>query len=280
MKYYSTGDGLINDAINKLPFELHVPTYNFLGPGTRLDKRLARKDKPKNKLDEAAMEHDIFYRDHKRTKERHQADKILAKKAMERFHSKDASIGEKLTALATAGVMKTKVKLGMGLSKPNYKQMIRHCIKMLVKTKTTLELSLKNIQDCLLLLNSNELPKKKQTSKRVVKKKTKQKQDMEVINNMDVDIVDDYPMGKIERKRKNSTDELNMVSSKKIKLSDHLPKIIAKRKLKNESELNNLQLDEPVKIAKKRKLENDDVAAVAENDLIPHKVQVINPSDI
>lgn len=37
MKYYvgnvKSGRGLINSAINKLPFELHIPSYNFCGPG-------------------------------------------------------------------------------------------------------------------------------------------------------------------------------------------------------------------------------------------------------
>lgn len=39
MKYYS-GDGLLNKAINNLPFEMHLPKYNFCGPGTKLGKRL------------------------------------------------------------------------------------------------------------------------------------------------------------------------------------------------------------------------------------------------
>ncbi|KAG8309888.1 hypothetical protein J6590_074382 [Homalodisca vitripennis] len=45
------GKGLLNDIINKLPFELHAPknwnldTYNYCGPGTQLDKRLVRGDR-------------------------------------------------------------------------------------------------------------------------------------------------------------------------------------------------------------------------------------------
>lgn len=34
------GSGLLNTLINKLPVELHIPTYNFCGPGTSLNKRL------------------------------------------------------------------------------------------------------------------------------------------------------------------------------------------------------------------------------------------------
>ncbi|KYN21095.1 hypothetical protein ALC57_06540 [Trachymyrmex cornetzi] len=34
----------LNRAINALPFESHIPGYQFCGPGTRLTKRLARGD--------------------------------------------------------------------------------------------------------------------------------------------------------------------------------------------------------------------------------------------
>jgi len=33
-----------NRAINVLPFKLHIPGYQFCGPGTRLEKRLTRSD--------------------------------------------------------------------------------------------------------------------------------------------------------------------------------------------------------------------------------------------
>jgi hypothetical protein len=54
------GKGLINDIINALPFELHVPGYNYLVPGTKLSEQLARGDEGINPLDEAAKENDIF----------------------------------------------------------------------------------------------------------------------------------------------------------------------------------------------------------------------------
>lgn len=109
------GSGIINDLINNLPFELHVPSYNFLGPGTKLDKRLARGDKGINKLDEAAKEHDIFYKNHKDVESRNEADKVLEEKAIERVFSEDADIMERLIAIPTAGTMFIKRKLGMGL---------------------------------------------------------------------------------------------------------------------------------------------------------------------
>lgn len=111
------GSGILNTLINKLPLELHLPTYNFCGPGTKLDKRLARGDKGVNELDEACKEHDIAYSSFSNLKRRHEADNILAKKALDRFKSSNSSIGEKLSSLAVAGIMGAKTKLGMGLCK-------------------------------------------------------------------------------------------------------------------------------------------------------------------
>lgn len=41
----SNGEGLVDDLINRLPFEFYIPGYQFCEPGTRLQKRLARNDK-------------------------------------------------------------------------------------------------------------------------------------------------------------------------------------------------------------------------------------------
>jgi len=43
------------------PFELHIPEYQFCGPGTHLEKRLARDGQGINPLDAACCEHDIAY---------------------------------------------------------------------------------------------------------------------------------------------------------------------------------------------------------------------------
>lgn len=129
MKYY-VGSGFINSAINALPFELHLPGgYRYCGPGTKLQRRLARGDKPINKLDAACMQHDIAYSQEKDLSKRHEADNILSNAAMNRVKSSDASIGEKAAALGVAGIMKAKVKLGMGLKENNRNK----CIKILKK---------------------------------------------------------------------------------------------------------------------------------------------------
>lgn len=111
------GSGLINTLINKLPFELHLPGYNFCGPGTKLEKRLARGDKGVNLLDEACKVHDLAYSQSKDIKSRHVADKLLSDTAFARFRAKDASFGEKTAALGISGAMKVKRKLGMGLKR-------------------------------------------------------------------------------------------------------------------------------------------------------------------
>lgn len=110
------GSGLINDLINKLPFELHVPGYNYCGPGTKLDKRLMRGDKGINGVDEACKKHDIWYRDHPKTEDRWEADKELEDTALGRVLSPDADMNERLVGLATGSTMWLKRNLGMGLS--------------------------------------------------------------------------------------------------------------------------------------------------------------------
>ena len=115
---FKTGSGVFNTLLNKLNNimpELHLPGYNYCGPFTKLDERLARGDEPVNKLDAGCKEHDIFYRDHKDTKERHIADKELENIAKERMHASDASIREKIDAALVRTAMKSKRFLGMGL---------------------------------------------------------------------------------------------------------------------------------------------------------------------
>lgn len=50
----------MNGIIHNLPFELYVTGFNFLGPGTKINKRLAHGDVRFKPLDAAAKEHDIW----------------------------------------------------------------------------------------------------------------------------------------------------------------------------------------------------------------------------
>jgi len=66
--------GLLNNAINNLPFQMHLPGHSFTGPGTKRDKRLNPHltpkawSKPINRVDKAAYQHDICYVKAKDTK--------------------------------------------------------------------------------------------------------------------------------------------------------------------------------------------------------------------
>ena len=109
------GCGLLNRAINALPIELHIPGYQFCGPGTHLIKRLARGDRGINPLDAACREHDIAYSRSNDLGERHAADKVLADKARKRIVARDSTLGERGAATAIWATMKAKTKIGMGM---------------------------------------------------------------------------------------------------------------------------------------------------------------------
>jgi len=111
----SGGGGLLNSVINALPFELHIPGYQFCGPGTRLSERLARGDQGINSLDAACREHDIAYSRSNDLTERHVADRILAEKARRRIVARDSTLGERAAATAVWAAMKAKTKIGMGM---------------------------------------------------------------------------------------------------------------------------------------------------------------------
>lgn len=108
------GAGFVNTLIDKLPFELHIPGYNYCGPGTRLQQRLARGDKGINPLDESCKLHDIAYSRDKSLEARHRADLLLEQAADKRWRE-SPYIGERLAGLAVSKAMKYKVKHGMGV---------------------------------------------------------------------------------------------------------------------------------------------------------------------
>ena len=106
-----------------LPFELHPPVsltkrYSFVGPGTKLNKRLDSNknplphSKPVNKLDEIAMNHDICYEKYPDTKER---NKICDKKMLDDIKSnrKTSSINEWIMRRGGKNLIGTKKVLGI-----------------------------------------------------------------------------------------------------------------------------------------------------------------------
>ena len=105
----------MNGIINRLSFDLHVPGYQFCGPGTCLLKRLARGDEGVNPLDAACRDHDIAYSRRKNLEGRYEADRTLAERARERVFANNETFGEKATAIGVWATMKAKIKLGMGM---------------------------------------------------------------------------------------------------------------------------------------------------------------------
>src|SRR5436190_15854963 len=105
---------VVNTAIDLLPFEAHIPGYNYCGPGTRLAQRLARGDKGINPLDEACKIHDREYAKYSDSANRTRADKRLAETAWQRLKAGDSSLGERAAALAITTAMKTKTAIGGG----------------------------------------------------------------------------------------------------------------------------------------------------------------------
>ena len=129
------GCGLLNNLINKTPFEIHIPNYSYCGPGTKLEERLRRGDKGINELDEACKVHDITYAQNKDINSRNIADKVLAEKAWTRVKAKDSSVGEKVAAYAVANIMKAKSKLGMGVKRNRQKKSKIHLRKIIAAAK-------------------------------------------------------------------------------------------------------------------------------------------------
>ena len=76
------GSGVVNNFFNKLPIEPHaIVEYQFCGPGTKLEKRLARGNSRINALDAACKEHDIAYSlNREDVGAPNEADRILARK--------------------------------------------------------------------------------------------------------------------------------------------------------------------------------------------------------
>nr|CBZ06032.1 Maverick capsid-like p31.10 [Bracoviriform congregatae]CCQ71133.1 hypothetical Maverick capsid-like protein p31.10 [Cotesia congregata] len=142
------GKGLFNNIINKLPLELHIPGYQYCGPGTKLAKRLARGDSGINPLDAACKEHDIAYSKNRENLEaRHEADKILAEKAWQRFQARDAAIGEKAAAWSVNKIMKLKRRFGMGIKKEKPITKCKTIKSKPVKTSKKKDVALRQIVD-------------------------------------------------------------------------------------------------------------------------------------
>lgn len=142
-----TGSGVLNTTLRKLPLpEMHlslpsgiesekVPSgsfnntrkYSFCGPGTKVQKRLKEGYEGVNSLDKACKQHDIYYSQHSKTKERNMADDVLAKQAAEIALDSSLPQYERDDAKLVTGIMGMKSRFGMGLEKSKNGVMSSKC---------------------------------------------------------------------------------------------------------------------------------------------------------
>lgn len=115
-KRHVKGRSLLNTLIDNLGVELHIPGYQFCGPGTKLADRLAKNQEGINPLDAACKIHDIAYSESSDLTKRHEADKILQQKAKERIESENSTFKERLAARAVNFAMAAKRKIGSGMN--------------------------------------------------------------------------------------------------------------------------------------------------------------------
>ena len=96
----------VQKLLTKTGMEFDWPGYQYMGPGTHLENRLARGDPGINRFDRIAKAHDIDY-----GKARNLQDKWIADRKM--IAKIDQLPGRKtLTERIVKNIMKAKLKLG------------------------------------------------------------------------------------------------------------------------------------------------------------------------
>ena len=97
----------VQKLLTKTGIEFHWPGYQYMGPGTHLEKRLKRGDKGINRLDRISKTHDIDYSKARSLKDKHKADRKMIK-SIEKLPGKKTK-----TERVVKTIMKAKVKLGV-----------------------------------------------------------------------------------------------------------------------------------------------------------------------
>ena len=115
------GGSLLNKIINNLPVEMHLPGYNFAGPGTKLNKRLnpdmtpKEWSKPINRVDKAAYHHDLCYLKNNDTATRNSVcDKNMLKELKGIYNP---SLRERIDRSLVSTLIGTKKRFGWGVEK-------------------------------------------------------------------------------------------------------------------------------------------------------------------
>ena len=103
-----------------MPGEWHQPEYSFCNPGTNLDKRLDEANnpkpssKPKNRVDEVCMKHDIDYGNSTTLEEKHEVDReMLYNLSL----IQNQTLREKVKRFIVKNMISAELKLGLGNSK-------------------------------------------------------------------------------------------------------------------------------------------------------------------
>jgi len=135
--HLKSGSGIVNKVLRKMPLpEMHlslpkdVPSeyvpggsfsgsgkYSFCGPGTRVGTRLAEGYEGVNSLDKACKQHDIYYSQYKKTKDRNKADDVLAQEATRIANDPNEPEYVRKDARLVTGIMGLKSRYGFGISK-------------------------------------------------------------------------------------------------------------------------------------------------------------------
>ncbi len=105
-------------SISDLPFEAHIPGYQYCGPGTDFNGRSAKGQNGINKLDALCKSHDTVYNDtavknDTNKRRRLDSDRVLIDNAKLLRKDKSASWHEKLATYAVEGGMTAKNRLGI-----------------------------------------------------------------------------------------------------------------------------------------------------------------------
>ena len=105
-KHCQRGRGFdIQKWLGKTGIEFHWPGYQYMGPGTKLAKRLKRGDPGINRLDKIAKQHDIDYSHAKNLRDKWKADAKMIK-AIEKLPG-----NKTLTEKIVKRIMQAKKKL-------------------------------------------------------------------------------------------------------------------------------------------------------------------------
>ena len=107
-----------NTLVNKLRLEMHLTWHNFIGPGTKIYKRLNPDGTPKqwsipiNRVDNAAYHHELCYSKHDDTKNRNEVcDKTMFG---ELSGIVNPTLRERIDKSIVGKLIKAKVNFGLG----------------------------------------------------------------------------------------------------------------------------------------------------------------------